>query len=157
MRQTVANERQHPPSTPSMGCGAGSRHSILTVALVPRNPERNGRSELGFLDKDEVKGVKRKIVSELKLTGPHSVCVPLKNPELIRERVAAKRRWRQWRRRGRRRRRGKSRGRRRVSSGQGRRGRKRGIYIYARRQWRRRGRRGRSERGRQSSKDHSRL
>lgn len=84
MWQTVTNKRQHSPTASSRG---GSRRSILTVALVPRNPKGSGRTELGFLDKDKVEGVKRKIMSELKLTGAHSVCVPLKNPELIGEGV----------------------------------------------------------------------
>ena len=62
----------------------------MTVALVSRNPERGGRLKLGFLDKDDVEGMKGEKVSELKGTGPHSVCVPLKNLELIEGRTRAK-------------------------------------------------------------------
>ena len=76
----------------------------MTVALISRNPERSGRLKLGFLDKDNVKGMKRQKVSEFKGTGPHSVCVPLKNPELIKRRWRAKIRGaKRWGRRGNRR------------------------------------------------------
>jgi len=46
--------------------------------------------KFGLLDKNHIKRVKRKIMSELKGTGTHSICVPLKNLEL-RRRGTAKR------------------------------------------------------------------
>ena len=104
MCQSVSNERQHAPTARSR---AGSRRSISTVALIPRNPKGGGRLKLGFLDKDKVEGVKGEEVSELEGTGPHSVCVPLKHSELRRRRARAKRR--RAKGRGRRRKRRKSR------------------------------------------------
>lgn len=56
----------------------------MTVALVSRNAKFNRRMKFGLLDENQVIRVKRKIMSELKGTGTHSICVPLKNLELRR-------------------------------------------------------------------------
>lgn len=58
--------------------------SVFSVSLVARNPERSGRLKFGFLDQKDIEGVIREKVNELKFTGSHSVCVPLKDLELIR-------------------------------------------------------------------------
>ena len=86
MCKTFANQRQHAPATGSRGSRRKGDGPVTSVALISRNSKASGRLELRFLDNNNVEGVPRQKVSELKRTGTHSVCVPLKNFELVERR-----------------------------------------------------------------------